>query len=56
MARGTYFSENLTQSQIDMMLLLDEHQMDKFTLQELKDLSSDKFDDINELVENLNGY
>jgi predicted transcriptional regulator of viral defense system len=53
MARGTYISENLTPSQIDMMLLLDEYEMDIFTLQELKDLSSDKFDDINELVENL---
>lgn len=53
MARGTYISENLTPSQIDLMLLLDEYEMDIFTLQELKDLSSDKFDDINELVENL---
>ncbi len=53
MARGTYISENLTQSQIDMMLLLDEYEMDIFTLQELEDLSSDQFDNINELVENL---
>lgn len=53
MARGTYISENLTPTQIDMMLLLDEYEIDIFTLQELKDLSSEKFDDINELVENL---
>lgn len=53
MARGTYISENLTQSQIDMMLLLDEYEMDIFTLQELKDLSSDQSDNTNELVENL---
>lgn len=53
MARGTYISENLTQPQIDMMLLLDEYEMDIFTLQELKDLSSGEYNDINELVENL---
>lgn len=53
MARGTYISENLTQFQIDMMLLLDEYEMDIFTLQELKVLTSDQFDNINELVENL---
>ncbi len=53
MARGTYISENLTQSQIEMMLLLDEYEMDIFTLQELKELSSDQFDNVNELVENL---
>jgi predicted transcriptional regulator of viral defense system len=53
MARGTYISENLTQSQRDMVLLLDEYEMDIFTLKELKDLASTQFDDINELVENL---
>ncbi len=39
MARGTYISENLTQPQIEMMLMLDEYQMDIFTLQELEELS-----------------
>ena len=53
MARGTYISENLTQTQMEMMLLLDEYEMDIFTLQELKELSSNQFDNINELVENL---
>jgi len=53
MAKSTYISENLTQSQIDLMLLLDEYEMDIFTLQELKNLSSDQFDNTNELVENL---
>ena len=53
MARGTYISENLTQPQIELMLMLDEYEMDIFTLQELKDLASEKFDDVNELVENL---
>lgn len=53
MARGTYISENLTQPQIEMMLLLDDYEMDIFTLQELKELSSDQFDNTSELVENL---
>lgn len=35
------------------MLLLDEYELDIFTLQELKELSADQFDNINELVENL---
>jgi predicted transcriptional regulator of viral defense system len=53
MARGTYISENLTQNQINLMLMLDEYEMDIFTLQELRELASDKFENINELVENL---
>lgn len=53
MARSTYISKNLTPTQIDLMLMLDEREMDIFSLQELKDLASEEFDDINELVENL---
>lgn len=53
MAKGTYISENLTQPQIEMMLLLDEYELDIFTLQELKELSANQFEKINELVENL---
>ena len=36
MAKGTYISENLTQSQLDVMLTLDEYEMDIFTLDEVK--------------------
>ena len=53
MARSTYISKNLTPTQINLMLMLDEYEMDIFTLQELKDFASGEFDDINELVENL---
>lgn len=53
MARGTYISENLSQSQIKMMLMLDEYEMDIFTLDELEDFSAGRFDNVNELVENL---
>lgn len=53
MARGTSISENLSQSQIEMMLMLDKYEMGIFTLKELEELSADRFDNINELVENL---
>ena len=36
MARSTYISENLTQQQIEFMLLLDDFELDIFTLNELK--------------------
>lgn len=53
MARSTYLSEHLTQSQIDLMLMLDEYEMDIFTLEELKQVADEKYEDVNELVENL---
>lgn len=53
MARSTYISENLTQNQISFMLMLDENEMDIFTLKDLKQFETDKYEDINELVENL---
>jgi predicted transcriptional regulator of viral defense system len=53
MARSTYISENLTQHQLDFMLVLDDYELDIFTLEELKNKFSQKFSDINELVENL---
>ena len=53
MARSTYISENLNQQQIDFMLLLEDYELDIFTLDELKKQFSQQFTDINELVENL---
>jgi len=53
MARSTYISENLTQKQIDFMLMLDDYELDIFSLEEVKKQAPDKFEDINELVENL---
>ncbi len=53
MARSTYISENLTQSQISLMLMLNEYEMDIFTLEELKQIANEKYEDVNELVENL---
>jgi predicted transcriptional regulator of viral defense system len=53
MARSTYISENLTQQQIDFMLELEGHELEIFSLVELKNQFRSKFNDINELVENL---
>lgn len=53
MARSTYISENLSQTQLDMMLLLDENEIDIFTLNDLKVLVNDTSLDINEIIENL---
>ena len=53
MARGTYISENLTQKQIGFMLMLDEYELDIFSLNKLKETVDETFSDVNELVENL---
>ncbi len=53
MARSTYISANMTKSQMDLLLMLDEYEMDIFTLRELRDLASEKFGDLNEIIENL---
>src|SRR5690554_5132674 len=53
MARGTYISENLTRSQMNVMLILDENEMDIFTLEDVKELVGDASEDINEIIENL---
>jgi len=53
MAGGTYISENLTRKQIDFMLLLDDRELDIFTLAEIKKQLGNQVDEINELVENL---
>lgn len=53
MARGSYTSENLTQSQINLMLLLDEYEMDIFSLGNLKKLVPEQEEDINGIIENL---
>jgi hypothetical protein len=53
MARSTYISENLTQKQIDFMLMLDDYELDIFTLEDVKKQIGDKVDDITEIRENL---
>ncbi len=53
MARSTYISENTTQNQIDFMLMLDDNELDIFTLEEIKRIASSEFKNINEIIENL---
>lgn len=53
MARGTYISENLTKDQLKVMLLLDEEEVDLFSLEDLRELVDDLGVDVNEVVENL---
>lgn len=53
MARGTYISENLTQTQLDLMLTLDEYEMDIFTIEDVKKLVPEQVNEVNEILENL---
>lgn len=53
MARSTYLSANLTQPQIDLLLLLDDHELNIFSLEQVKKLAARKFINVSELVENL---
>lgn len=53
MAKSTYLSENLTQKQIDFMLMLDDYELDIFSLEDIKEQIGNKVDEINELIENL---
>jgi predicted transcriptional regulator of viral defense system len=53
LARGTYISENLTKDQLKVMLLLDEEEVDLFSLEDLRELVDAPGIDVNEVVENL---
>lgn len=53
MARSTYLSANLTQPQIDLLLMLDDHELNIFSLEQVKKMAAKKFSNVSELVENL---
>ena len=53
MATSTYLSANLTKSQIDLMLMLDDHEMNIFSLESAKKMAGKRFSNVSELVENL---
>lgn len=53
MARSTYLSENITQPQMAVMLLLDENEIDIFSLEDLKELLGSSSLEGNEIIENL---
>ncbi len=53
MAAGTYISTNLTQSQMAVMRLMDDHEIEIFSLADVKKLAGDLSVNINEVIENL---
>ena len=53
MASGTYISSNLTKKQLYFMRLLDDNEIDIFTLENIKSLFGENFDNLNEILENL---
>ncbi|MGZ6553836.1 MAG: hypothetical protein ACXVDV_14675 [Bacteroidia bacterium] len=53
MASSTYISENLTQNQLALLRLLDDMELDIFSLDELSKTLKGKVENINEMVENL---
>jgi predicted transcriptional regulator of viral defense system len=53
MAKGTYISQHLTQKQIEFLLLLDDLELDIFTLSEIREQLGEQGEDLNELLENL---
>ena len=53
MARSTYLSANLTQPQIDLLLMLDDLELNIFSLETVKKTMGKKFSNVSELVENL---
>jgi predicted transcriptional regulator of viral defense system len=53
MAKSTYISVNITHSQRDIFLLLNENEIDIFCLEDLKELQGKSLKDSNEIIENL---
>lgn len=53
MGRSTYLSANLTQPQIDLLLMLDDQELNIFSLDQMKKIAGKKFSNVSELVENL---
>jgi predicted transcriptional regulator of viral defense system len=53
MADSVYISSNITSAQLEFMKLLDEYEIDIFHLEEIETELNRKFDNINEILENL---
>ena len=53
MADSVYISSNLNSAQLDFMKLLDEYEIDIFLLEEIETQLNQRFDNINEILENL---
>lgn len=53
MANGVYISKNITSQQLDFLKLLDDYEVSIFKLTEIESLINEKFDNLNEVLENL---
>lgn len=53
MGDSVYISSNLTSAQLEFMKLLDEYEIDIFLLEEIETKLNQRFDNINEILENL---
>lgn len=53
MADSVYISANLTQKQVEFLRLLDDYEIDIFKMNEIEDQLNRKFDNLNEVLENL---
>lgn len=53
MGDSVYISSNLTSAQLEFMKLLDEYEIDIFLLEEIETKLKQRFDNINEILENL---
>ncbi len=53
MADSVYIFSNLDSAQLDFMKLLDEYEIDLFLLEEIETQLNQRFDNINEILENL---
>jgi predicted transcriptional regulator of viral defense system len=53
MADSVYISEHLTKPQLEFLKLLDDHEIQLFKFSEIEKLLKQKFDNLNEMLENL---
>lgn len=53
MADSVYISSNLTKAQLEFMKLLNEYEIDIFLMEEIESMLNRKFDNVNEILENL---
>lgn len=53
MADSVYISANLTSTQLEFMKLLDDYEIDIFTFERIEEQIDRKFDNLNEVLENL---
>lgn len=53
MAESSYISVNLTQKQLNFVKLLDEYEVDIFSINEIQKILKSNFDNLHEIIENL---